>query len=327
MRLNDRKEYILTAAHIFREGQGEIIVTLQNGNVLAARMRNKSDTWDVALLQLFTKLELDTLPLSDKAAKLGEETWAWGFGPDGSVDVQKGRAAGYVQTAQTAHAQTLRTTGRAREGDSGGPVLNHRDELIGLLWGTDGRYTYATASERLKIILLEEMKKDGDFALRPPAPELFDPTVLPKPVPESLGISNAISALMVQGWKRCLETTTMKMIAGVVGVGSPILLLLYCLKRLISRKKQRSTSNMETGNEKKSVALNDQYARQLNSLYELSGHSSVSDATLGRLYDIKLRDAEQSSSSETAALAKKLRKQVAEQFLRIHSSNPTPTEQ
>ncbi len=68
-------------------------------------------------------------------------------------------------------------------------------------------------------------------------------------------------------------------------------------------------------------------AEQLNALYQLSGHSDTADATLGRLYEIKLRDAEQSSNAEIANLAQKMRKQVADQFFRIHSSNPAPVEQ
>jgi hypothetical protein len=38
----------------------------------------------------------------------------------------------------------------ARQGDSGGPVFNEAGEVAGILWGSEGRNTYATHAGRIQ---------------------------------------------------------------------------------------------------------------------------------------------------------------------------------
>ena len=44
----------------------------------------------------------------------------------------------------------------ARQGDSGGPVLNEAGEVVGILSTSDGSQTWATHCERIKAIMSGE---------------------------------------------------------------------------------------------------------------------------------------------------------------------------
>ena len=62
--------------------------------------------------------------------------------------------------------ETLCLTGSARDGDSGGPVLNQHGELVGVLWGTDGRTVHATYCGRIRRFLANLLPGLGSS--RPP---------------------------------------------------------------------------------------------------------------------------------------------------------------
>lgn len=319
-------QWALTAAHIFRDGKGKITMTTMDGrNFKAAVYRAESD-WDVVLLAFEGDVNLPSIPLAAAQPRPGEATVAWGFGRDGRVAGQRGRVVDYVRTEKGDTSETLKTTGRARDGDSGGPVLNDRGELVGLLWGTDGRYTYATSITRLRKILDSIETKTP---LLPPPPEV--PVVTQKPF-EPAANNNVATRKDAESEAFSLsplQKILLQRAAAALGIGSPTLLALWFLARCLWRRRKQDSQTNETENAAKSgnrINLDDAYATQLNGVYELSGHSPTADATLGRLYDQKLREAEDSSSADLARTAKLLRDQVATQFLRIHSSNPPPAE-
>ncbi len=329
---------IITAAHIFRDGAKDIRIILQDGQHVLARLEKKSESWDAVLLGVSAAINIPPLHWAKNVPVKGDATVAWGFGPDGIIAGQNGFVVDYVQKEGTEIPETIKTTGRAREGDSGGPVLNAQGELVGLLWGTDGRYTYSTSSQQLQR-LFPARTPPMTTPLMPLPQNLFGvapnkdtpPQEYPtKDSPKTPALSKNLAHAAKEVFKPLIETFMTKTTVALFGLGSPAVLLLYVARRhllrnLKNRNKNKPAETIQT--KKQPIVLNDQYADELNSLYQLSGHSNTADATLGRLYDIKLRDAEQSSSQEMADLAKKLRKQVSEQFLRIHSSNPAPTEQ
>ena len=324
--------FVMTAAHIFREGTGEISVTLRDGKTVLARIHDKNETWDVVLLHVLGNIDIEPLGLAAEPATPGTSTIAWGFGPDGRLIGQKGAVVGFVRNSKSGSFETLKTTGRAREGDSGGPVLNDRGEVIGLIWGTDGRFTYSTCSARLRKILEETARpsnsdlyrNEPDYGHR--KDDASEETMGKRILMDEDNSWTWFMARLMKPVVTLKDSTCLKTMAALVGVSSPAMLAAYMFMRHLKKRLVRKEQKIGAGSGTSSIALNDDYASQLNALYELSGHSSTADATLGRLYDIKLRDAELSSSGEIAGLAKMLRKQVADQFLRIHSSNPAPAE-
>lgn len=311
-------QWILTAAHIFREGIGDVSITTQEGATLKAEVVVRNTLYDVVLLKLERRLAVRPISFAKEAAQQGERTIGWGFGPNGTPIGQVGKVVGYVMTNKSGTHETLKTTGRAREGDSGGAVLNESGDLVGLLWGTDGQHTYSTYGGRLRKILGETTERRNPSQ----EPEVSAPGLTNPPVPV---VPTAPTLPSIKG---LILTSLIEKGMIALGISTPASIMLYYLtKTALRRKKSRRTEKPDDDVPRSTKAkLNDNYATQLNELYELSGHSSTADATLGRLYDRKLQDAEQSSSAELASFAKLLRKQVADQFLRIHSTNPTPTE-
>ena len=80
---------------------------------------------------------------------------------------------GYAQTGDSPHFETLVVSGAARQGDSGGAIFNAQNELVAVLWGTDGRRIVGTYCGRLRRFLKGARN-------RLPAPRHPPPPVAPQ---------------------------------------------------------------------------------------------------------------------------------------------------
>lgn len=155
--LVDREEkygLIITCQHLFQEGVGTIRVGFSNGETFWGRLLHQDRAADLAAL-LIARPSADPVPVATNLPQPGEEVWSCGYGPDGRYGCNRGRVVGYVRTAQMSSWETLELTGQARQGDSGGPVLNARGELVAVLWGTDGRTVDGTYCGRVDRFLLQ----------------------------------------------------------------------------------------------------------------------------------------------------------------------------
>ncbi len=150
---NQGMQWIVTAAHIFRYEKGRIIVVTINGTSYPAKIVAMDRKWDIAILKVAQKIDLPSMAFAKTLPTMLEPTRAWGFGRDDQIQGQLGKVAGYVVTEKGESAQTLKTTGQARDGDSGGPVVNQNGELVSLIWGTDGRHTYSTTITKIQSLL------------------------------------------------------------------------------------------------------------------------------------------------------------------------------
>ncbi len=130
----------------------------------------------------------------------------------------------------------------------------------------------------------------------------------------------------VGGWEPVIGAV----LAALGWTGPPSIAAIVALKvlaALVRRRAARRNTSQRTANNRTTPAhLHDGYAEQLAGVYELSGHSAVADATLGRQYDEELRRPERSSDAVLARWAKTLRQRVARSFYRIHSASPSPAE-
>lgn len=148
----DRYGWVLTCAHLFREGTGDITVVLQNGHRFGARLLKVDAAWDLAVL-LIKVPEFAPTSVATEAAAQGEPLSSCGYGPDGRFWCNRGRALGYVVAGGTNSAETLELTGQARQGDSGGPIMNGRRQLVGIILGTNGRVVTGTYCGRVRQFL------------------------------------------------------------------------------------------------------------------------------------------------------------------------------
>ena len=141
--------YVLTAAHIFRDGRGEIAAQTTDGRVFPASLLLASEECDVALLSVDAPDDLPALTVSSSWPRQGDTVWRAGFGPDETLKESSGVVKGYVKTDRCDTYETVKINGPARQGDTGGPVYNANGEIVGVVWGTDGVDAYATYCGRV----------------------------------------------------------------------------------------------------------------------------------------------------------------------------------
>ena len=144
---------VVTCQHMFREGTGTITCTFADGQQAKADLLCADPAWDLAAL-LVRAPNAEPIEVAATAPRAGEIVLSSGYGPDGTYWANRGSVKGYVRTQATRTSETLEITGRARGGDSGGPMLNAKGELVGVLWGTDGRSVGGTYCVRVDKFLL-----------------------------------------------------------------------------------------------------------------------------------------------------------------------------
>lgn len=130
----DPKGYILTNQHVV-QGATRITVGLQSGEELRGRVVGVDEETDVAVVKVDTTRDLPTVKLGDSShVEVGDWVLAIGspFGLDQTV------TAGIISTLQrqtpyfTNFQQFLQTDAAINRGNSGGPLVNMRGEVIGI---------------------------------------------------------------------------------------------------------------------------------------------------------------------------------------------------
>jgi len=136
--------YILTAEHVI-EGASSVTVTTTDGKTYTATVVGSSTTDDIALLKVEAS-GLTAAPLATTAARAGQVVLAIGD-PLGEYpgSVTLGIVSGTGRTIQVGDATTgatvtrtnlIQTDAALNEGNSGGPLLNTRGEVIAIATAT-----------------------------------------------------------------------------------------------------------------------------------------------------------------------------------------------
>ena len=117
--------------------------------------------WDLALVAISKPpSSIPTLPIARTPSKPGDPLWIAGFG-SGAYQIAEGRCVRYLAPENPTDGsaplhEIIEVSVSARKGDSGGPILNQRGELAGVLFGSDMvRNTAGTYSERVNRFLME----------------------------------------------------------------------------------------------------------------------------------------------------------------------------
>jgi hypothetical protein len=143
---------VLTCGHLFRDGIGRVVVVAPEGRTYAARVLDVDASWDIAVLMIGAP-DAPAIPLATSSPG-GSEVLAYaGYGPDGRFAGGAGRLLGYVQMQGTPTADTLQLAGAARQGDSGGPIVNARGQIVGLIVGTNGRIVIGPSCRPIRRFL------------------------------------------------------------------------------------------------------------------------------------------------------------------------------
>lgn len=148
---------ILTAHHVvFEDGKpGKVEVVFRDETRSPAKIVKFDDPYDLALLEC-EKYGAVAVPLA-ASPKLGESLTVAGFGSHPHTFREAtGRVIGRGKPVGRYAADFIDVSAGARQGDSGGPIFNEAGEVAGILWGSDGRTTVGSHSDRLRAFLAGE---------------------------------------------------------------------------------------------------------------------------------------------------------------------------
>jgi hypothetical protein len=107
--------------------------------------------WDLAALSVW-RPRAAPLPLAVQAPRPGERLTIAGYG-SGWFRTASGECVQYVSPGDRFPAEIIEMATSARNGDSGGPILNDRGEIAGVLFGSASGRTAGSYSGRVRWFL------------------------------------------------------------------------------------------------------------------------------------------------------------------------------
>ncbi len=125
---------VLTNWHVVHEAAGQISVVFPDGFRSGATIIRTDRDWDLAALSIW-RPNTQPVRLAAQAPRPGEPLTIVGYG-SGRYREATGRCTQYVSPGGGLPFEMVELSTSARQGDSGGPILNSRGELAGVLFGT-----------------------------------------------------------------------------------------------------------------------------------------------------------------------------------------------
>jgi hypothetical protein len=149
---------VITNWHVVRDAAGPIVVHFPDGFRSRAYLLRTDRDWDLAALAI-RRPNVPPIPLANQAPQPGDPLTIIGYG-SGSYRAATGHCTEYVSPGGNNPAEMVELSAPARNGDSGGPILNGRGELAGVLFGTAFGRTTGSYCGRVRGFLASV---DGDF--------------------------------------------------------------------------------------------------------------------------------------------------------------------
>ena len=149
--VNDSSGLVFTNAHLFDVGKtvSSVTVGMPEGD-FQGELINLDREWDLAAIRI-DKPKATPIRVSDTSAVAGDVVWLYGYGHRGnSFRIANGQTKGYMSNKGGESKHILVVSVGSRDGDSGGPMVNDKGELVGILSHTDGWRTTGTCSIRVK---------------------------------------------------------------------------------------------------------------------------------------------------------------------------------
>jgi hypothetical protein len=163
---------VVTNWHVVRDASGAISVLFPDGFSSKADVVKVDKDWDLAALSI-RKPAAAPLPLTATPPQPGQKLFIAGYG-SGDFRAAAGNCLGYGSPEQGLPQELVEVDAEARHGDSGGPILNERGEIAGVLFGTNGT-THGSYGGRV-IQFLTSVLPGGTFAKTSPLPVNTIPT-------------------------------------------------------------------------------------------------------------------------------------------------------
>ncbi len=142
---------VVTNWHVIRDAAGEITVAFPDGFRTPGKLLKADKDWDLAAL-LILRPNVPPVRIASKAPRPGDVLTIAGYGK-GDYRAATGRCVQYVAPGANHPYEMLEVSVQARNGDSGGPILNDSGELAGVLFGAGGGSTSGSYCGRVRWFL------------------------------------------------------------------------------------------------------------------------------------------------------------------------------
>ncbi len=149
---NDDYGLVITNWHVVRDAVGPVEVVFPGGFHSMARVVRTDKEWDLAALLIWKPPGISPVTVTGVAPKPGEMLMIAGYGK-GDYKMQSGPCTEYLAPGPGRPAEIVELAAAARHGDSGGPILNTRGELAGVLFGEGGGHTDGSYGGRVQKFL------------------------------------------------------------------------------------------------------------------------------------------------------------------------------
>jgi S1-C subfamily serine protease len=133
--------------HVVRDAAGPITVEFPDGFKSAAQVVKTDKDWDLAALSIY-RPPANPVPVSSIAPQPGQWLTIAGYG-SGQWRTAGGPCTQYLAPGVEFPHEMVELAAEARQGDSGGPILNERGELAGVLFGSGPGYTSGSYGGRV----------------------------------------------------------------------------------------------------------------------------------------------------------------------------------
>lgn len=157
---------VITNWHVVRDAAGPIEVVFPDGFRSQAKVLKTDRDWDLAALVIW-RPKVAPVALAANAAQLGETLTIAGYG-SGDFRSVTARCTQYVSPGHQLPYEMVEVSAEARQGDSGGPILNQRGEIAGVLFGAGGGTTSGSYVGRVRWFIASV------------SPRLADPSTTPQ---------------------------------------------------------------------------------------------------------------------------------------------------
>lgn len=142
---------VVTNWHVVSDAAGPIIVTFPDGFQSGAVVLKTDRTWDLAALAIW-RPKVQPVALAAAAPRPGEPLTIAGYGK-GAYRAAPGQCTQYVSPGANQPFEMVEVSSAARQGDSGGPILNGQGELAGVLFGSGFGRTAGSYCGRVRSFL------------------------------------------------------------------------------------------------------------------------------------------------------------------------------
>jgi hypothetical protein len=147
------REYavVVTNWHVVSDRVGEVSVQFPDGFQSAGKVLKVDKDWDLAAIGIW-RPRVEPMRFSQRAPTIGEPLAIGGYG-SGQWRLAPGRCTQFVSPGSSFPPEMVEVSVEARQGDSGGPILNQQGEIAGVLFGAGRGSTSGSHCLRVQSFL------------------------------------------------------------------------------------------------------------------------------------------------------------------------------